>query len=62
MNKFFTVAEAAREVNVPRWRLYHMISEGRGPRVVRWGRAIRITEAALAEWVAAQDQPAPTKP
>ena len=49
--KLLTIKEVSQRTGVPQWRLYQAIAENEGPPVVRMGRAIRISERALARWV-----------
>ena len=50
--RLLRVREAARLTGLERWRLYELIKCGEGPPHMRIGRTIRISEAALAEWIA----------
>ena len=45
------VREAAELTKIQRWRFYDLIRQGKGPRHMRIGKTIRISEHALAEWI-----------
>jgi excisionase family DNA binding protein len=50
--RLLTIREVANVTNVQRWRWYDLISRGKGPRVVRVGRTLRVSEAELLRWSA----------
>ena len=45
------VEEAARMLNMGRAKAYQMASSGEMPGVVRIGKSVRVSEAALRSWV-----------
>lgn len=49
--RLLRVREVARLTGIERWRLYEMIARGQGPPHMRIGRTIRVSEAALVEWI-----------
>ena len=49
-----TVDEAARTLRISRSRLYEMFARDEIPGVVRIGRSVRISRAALEAWVIRQ--------
>ena len=49
--RLLRVREAAEVTGLERWRLYELIARGEGPKHMRVGRTIRISEAALVEWI-----------
>ena len=58
--KLMTVKETARLLRVSNWRCYEMVNEGTLPSV-RFGRAIRIDEAALQEFIRRGGAPLPDR-
>lgn len=54
--RWLTIKQAAETHGIARWLLYHLISIGKGPPVTRIGRAIRVREQALDEWMIAQEE------
>jgi excisionase family DNA binding protein len=54
--RLLTVAQVARLTGVQRWRIYELISRGQGPPVLRLGRTIRVSEAALLRWIEEQER------
>ena len=54
--KLLRVAEAAKLTGIEKWRFYNLIRAGEGPRHMRIGKTIRISEAALVEWIDEQHQ------
>ena len=49
--KLLYVRQAAELTGIQRWRFYQLIKSGEGPRHMRVGKTIRISEHALAEWI-----------
>ncbi len=54
--KLLSVKQAAERTGIQRWRLYALLKADKGPRNMRIGRTIRISEAALVEWIETQHQ------
>lgn len=52
--KLLTLREVEEMIGVPRWRLYQLLAEGKGPPHMKIGNTIRISEVALAEWIEQQ--------
>jgi excisionase family DNA binding protein len=52
--KLLKVEQAAPLMGIAPWRLYELLKRNEGPPSMRIGRSIRISEAALAEWIEAQ--------
>ncbi len=52
--RLLTIKQVAKETGVPAWRWYETIARGDGPPVVKFGKTFRISEAALAQWLEAQ--------
>jgi excisionase family DNA binding protein len=60
--RLLRVREAARLTGLEQWRLYDLIKRREGPPCMRVGRTIRISQAALVQWIeerhkAATDEP-----
>jgi excisionase family DNA binding protein len=53
------VKEVAALTGIEVWRLYDLIAQGAGPRHMRIGRTIRVSEAALARWIEEQHSTGP---
>ena len=49
--RLLTIKEVCERTSLQRWRLYQMISKGEGPKSLQCGRTLRISEAALAQWI-----------
>ena len=47
------IREVAKATGIEPWRWYEILKRGEGPAHVTIGRTIRISDAALAEWIAA---------
>jgi excisionase family DNA binding protein len=52
--RLLRIKEVAELTGLPCWRLYELIERGEGPPHMRVGRTIRISEAALVEWIERQ--------
>jgi predicted DNA-binding transcriptional regulator AlpA len=48
----YTIAEFCALHRISRNHLNNLIRDGHGPTTIKMGRAVRITEAANAEWLA----------
>lgn len=46
----FTLLEIARRAELSRATLYRLIADGNGPRLTKFGRAVRVTIEAETEW------------
>lgn len=56
--RMLRLREVEAVTGIERWRLYDLLSRGEGPRHIRIGRVIRISETALADWIAAREKQA----
>jgi excisionase family DNA binding protein len=52
--RLLRIHEVASATGIQRWRLYELISRGEGPRVMRLGRTIRVSEVELIRWIERQ--------
>lgn len=52
--RLLRVKEIAGLTGLEPWRLYELFAAGEGPKHMRVGRTIRVSEAALAEWIEQQ--------
>ena len=59
--KLLRVKEASALTGIEEWRFYELLKQDKGPRCMRIGRTIRISEAALVEWIETQHQTANTE-
>jgi predicted DNA-binding transcriptional regulator AlpA len=50
-----TIAEFCRENRISRSMFYKLIASGMGPRLIRIGTAVRISDSAAAEWERARE-------
>ena len=57
--RLLRVREAAELTGIEEWRFYELLKKGKGPKHMRVGRVIRISEAALVGWIE-QEHAAPT--
>lgn len=48
--RLLTVSEAAAAIGLKKWRLYSLLKKGAGPKFLRLGRTLRISEAELIRW------------
>ncbi len=54
--RLLSIQELSKVTGVQRWRWYEMIARGQGPPVLRFGRTLRVSEVALAQWIAEQER------
>jgi len=52
--KLLRVREVAEQTGLQRWRIYQLIKCGQGPKHMKIGKTIRISEHALAQWIEEQ--------
>jgi excisionase family DNA binding protein len=52
------VSEAAKRLSISRSKAYDLASRGELPGVMRVGKSIRVSATRLAEWIAAETNPA----
>ena len=52
--RLLRVREAAALTGIEDWRFYELLKQGKGPRSMRLGRIIRISEFALVQWIEAE--------
>jgi excisionase family DNA binding protein len=52
--RLLRIKEVEQLTGIEAWRLYEVIAAGKGPPHMRIGKTIRISETALAEWIAEQ--------
>jgi len=53
--RLLTVREACKATGLQKWRMYELIKQGKGPRVMHVGRTLRVSEAALVAWIEEQE-------
>ena len=46
--------ELAAALNVPLWRIYEFVDEGKAPPSMRIGKTLRFPEDSIVEWITAQ--------
>jgi len=51
MTKTYTVDDICAQHGISRQLFYKMQREGRGPKTLRIGRSVRISETANDEWI-----------
>jgi predicted DNA-binding transcriptional regulator AlpA len=54
--KMLRVRELEAATGIERWRWYELFRTGGGPAHIRIGKVIRVSEGALATWIAEQEQ------
>ena len=50
------VRDLVRETGIPRWRWFQLFARGQGPKHIRVGKTIRVSDEALRAWLAAREQ------
>ncbi len=56
--KLLSIRQLEERTGVARWRWYELIARGKGPPTMRLGRTLRVSEAALAQWIEEQGRKA----
>lgn len=51
VSKLLTVRQVAEALGLQTWRVYSLLKAGRGPRFLRLGRTLRVSEAELVRWM-----------
>lgn len=51
----YTIEQFCQRQNISRAYFYILANEGKAPRSFKLGRTTRISEAAVAEWIAARE-------
>jgi excisionase family DNA binding protein len=46
--------ELAAALNVPVWRIYELVDEGKAPPSMRIGKTLRFPEDSVVEWIKTQ--------
>lgn len=46
--------ELAAALNVPLWRIYELVDEGKAPPSMRIGKTLRFPEDSIVAWITAQ--------
>jgi len=46
--------ELAAALNVPLWRIYELVDEGKAPPSMRIGKTLRFPEDSVVDWIKAQ--------
>ena len=54
--RLLTVREVAQLTGLARWRIYQLVSRGEGPKTLKIGRTLRVSEKSLVEWIEAREQ------
>ena len=54
--RLLTVKQLAAATGIPRWRWHELFTQGNGPEHLRIGKTIRVSETALARWIAEREQ------
>lgn len=49
--RLLKLKEVEAITGIARWRMYDLIQQGKGPKHMRIGKTIRISEIALVEWI-----------
>jgi excisionase family DNA binding protein len=49
--RLLRIKDVAKLTGIEQWRLYELIERGEGPKSMRIGRTIRISEIALIQWI-----------
>lgn len=52
--RLLTVRELSQTLGVPKWRIYELLAQGKGPPHLRIGRTYRVAEDAVALWIQEQ--------
>ena len=49
--RLLRVHEVAKQTGLQKWRIYQLLKRGQGPKHMKIGKTIRISEIALAQWI-----------
>ena len=49
--RLLTAKELAVTLNVPLWRIYELVDEGKAPPNMRIGKTIRFPENGVVQWI-----------
>ncbi len=52
--RLLTTKQLAEALGVPRWRVFELVAQGKGPPHFRVGKTLRFPETAVAEWIRSQ--------
>lgn len=58
--RLLRVHEVAKQTGLEKWRIYQLLKRGEGPKHMKIGKTIRISEHALAQWIDEQHAAATT--
>ena len=53
--RLLRLKEVEELTGIERWRLYDLIQRGEGPAHMRIGKTIRVSDVALARWIAKRE-------
>lgn len=56
--RLLTAKELADTLNVPLWRIYELVNDGKAPPSMRIGKTIRFPEDGVVQWI--HEQPSNT--
>jgi len=54
--KLLRVRDLVKATGIEAWRWYSLFETGEGPAHIRVGKTIRVSDAALVEWLKAREQ------
>jgi predicted DNA-binding transcriptional regulator AlpA len=54
--KLLRVRDLVKATGIEAWRWYEIFARGEGPAYIRIGKTIRVSDAALVEWLKAREQ------
>lgn len=49
--RLLTAKELAASLNVPLWRIYELVDEGKAPPSMRIGKTLRFPQDSVIEWI-----------
>lgn len=49
--RLLTAKELAATLNVPLWRIYELVDDGKAPPSMRIGKTLRFPEDGVVEWI-----------
>jgi len=51
-----TIPQVAKSLGISRAMVYSLLAKGKGPPVVRLGRAVRVSVVSLQKWIEEQER------
>ena len=52
--RLLTTKQLAEATGIPRWRLFELNAQGKGPRSMRIGKTLRFPEDGVLQWITEQ--------